>query len=479
MQNYYQFIIPRLNGGEIRKNFRHYRSLVKKGVAGFIVFGGELKTLRRYLADLQSGSELPLIIASDLERGLGQQVKGGTLFPPAMALASAVKSNQLSAVSGKDLRLLRASFRAVAEEALYAGINTIFAPVLDINTNPKNPIISVRAFGEDPETVSFFGCEMIRAIQGCGIAACGKHFPGHGDTQVDSHISLPVVGRSLKGLKKCELRPFQKAIEEDVKMIMLGHLNVPALDSSGTPVSISKKAVRFLREKMKFNGILTTDAMNMGGIGKFSEEKAAFMSLEAGVDILLHPTDPEKIVSYLEAKNNAFESERLTRFRTELCRGQTGRLPGFEAHGKLSDLLADKAIRLTADFRIPEDLFLVILNDDEQSKGIVLDRTLRKNIPSLKTRIIRKSAEIEKIKISDNAFVVVAVFSETKAWKGGASSWLYSQIAYLRNRADLFVSFGSPYLFDNISGAKIFAYWDSDSAQRAVAGTITKRSRGK
>ena len=101
MQNYYQFIIPRLNGGEIRKNFRHYSSLVKKGVAGFIVFGGELKTLRRYLADLQSLSELPLIIASDLERGLGQQVKGGTLFPPAMALASAFKKGQGSRVKGQ------------------------------------------------------------------------------------------------------------------------------------------------------------------------------------------------------------------------------------------------------------------------------------------------------------------------------------------------------------------------------------------
>lgn len=478
MQNYYQFIIPRLNGGEVRRNFRHYSSLVKKGVAGFIVFGGELKTLRRYLADLQALSELPLIIASDLERGLGQQVKGGTLFPPAMALASAIKSSQRSAVSNKDLRILRASFRAVAEEARYAGINTIFAPVLDINTNPRNPIISVRAFGEDSETVSFFGCEMIRELQAQGLAACGKHFPGHGDTEVDSHIKLPVVESSLRRLKRYELRPFQKAIEEDVKMIMLGHLNVPALDSSGIPVSISKKAVRFLREKMKFKGILTTDAMNMGGIGKFSEEKAAFMSLDAGVDILLHPTDPEKVVSYLEGKKNVFDAESLTHFRRELDRGLAGRMPGFAVHGKLSDLLADKAIRLRGDFWIKGDLFLVILNDDEQSKGIVLARTLKEKIPSVKIRIIRERLEIEKIKISDNAFVAAAIFSETKGWKGGASSWLCRQIACLQGRTDLFVSFGSPYLLDNINVSTIFAYWDSESAQRAVARIITKKTTG-
>ena len=276
MQNYYQFIIPRLNGAEIRKKFASYRTLVKKGVAGFIVFGGELKTLRKYLTELQRESELPLIISSDLERGLGQQVRGGTLFPPAMALASAVKSNQQSAFSSKDLRLLRDSFRAVAAEAKYAGINTIFAPVLDVNTNPLNPIISVRAFGEDPETVSFLGCEMIREIQGRGLAACGKHFPGHGDTAVDSHLRLPVVSKDLRRLRTDALPPFQRAVKEQVKMIMLGHLKVPALDRSGTPVSLSKKAVGFLREKMKFSGIVITDAMNMGWDRRFFRGRGFF-----------------------------------------------------------------------------------------------------------------------------------------------------------------------------------------------------------
>jgi beta-glucosidase-like glycosyl hydrolase len=480
MQNYYQFIIPRLNGGEIRKNFRYYRSLVKKGVAGFIVFGGELKTVRKYLKYLQDASELPLIIASDLERGLGQQVKGGTLFPPAMAMASAVKGIQNSKFKIQNLRLLRASFRAVAAEAGYAGINTIFGPVLDINTNPRNPIISVRAFGEDPETVSFFGCEMIRTFQARGIAACGKHFPGHGDTEVDSHIKLPVVRKGLKSLKKYELLPFQKAIEEKVKMIMLGHLKVPALDSSGIPVSISKKAVAFLREEMKFSGIVITDAMNMGGIGAFSEERAAFMSLDAGVDLLLHPTDPEKVVSYLEAKKIAFDAERLRRFRTELGRGRAGTMPDFELHEKISDLLTEKAVRLTADFRIRGGLFLIILDDDGQRKGTALARMLKEKVPSLKARTIRKGPDIRKIMIPDGSFVVVAVFSETRGWKGGVSNWLYEQIACLKDRADLFVSFGSPYLFQDIQGkghdAKIFAYWDAESAQRAVAKIIGERA---
>ena len=322
---------------------------------------------------------------------------------------------------------------------------------------------------------------MTRAFQACGIAACGKHFPGHGDTEVDSHIKLPVVDKGLKRLKKYELLPFQRAIEENVKMIMLGHLKVPALDSSGTPVSISKKAVAFLREKMKFNGIVITDAMNMGGIGAFSEEKAAFMALDAGVDLLLHPTDPEKVVSCLEAKNIAFDAERLKRFRAGLGRGQVETMPDFELHSKLSDLLTEKAIRLTTDFRVSGGLFLIILDDDGQRKGSVLARALKEKVPSLKTRLIRKGSDVRGIAVPETAFVIVAVFSETKAWKGGASSWLYKQIAYLKDRAGLFVSFGSPYLFHDIQGklhgAQIFAYWDAVPAQRAVAKIIGDKDR--
>jgi beta-glucosidase-like glycosyl hydrolase len=480
MQNYYQFIIPRLNGGEIRRKFPFYRTLVKKGIAGFIVFGGELKTLRKYLTALQRESELPLIISSDLERGLGQQVKGGTLFPPAMALASAVKSSQQSAVSSQSLKLLRSCFRAVAVEAKYAGINTIFAPVLDVNTNPLNPIISVRAFGEDPEKVSFFGGEMIREIQGRGIAACGKHFPGHGDTAVDSHLRLPVVNKSLMNLRTQELLPFQRAIDERVNMIMLGHLKVPALDRSGTPVSLSKKAIDFLRNEMKFNGIVITDAMDMGGIGAFSEEQAAFKALRAGVDVLLHPTEPEKIVSYLESKNIMFNPERLNLFRRGLLRRPPEAVPRFRLHRRISDLLTARAISLTADFHIKGELVLIILNDDEQEKGSALADALRRKVPSLTIHTIRKGKDIRKIRVPVSSFLAIAVFAETKAWKGGASSWLFQQLAYIAHRTDLSITFGSPYLFHHVQGlvdnAELFAYWDSEAAQRAVAGIIGKKA---
>jgi hypothetical protein len=265
-------------------------------------------------------------------------------------------------------------------------------------------------------------------------------------------------------------------------MIMLGHLKVPALDSSGTPVSISKKAVSFLREAMNFSGIVITDAMNMGGIGAFSEEKAAFMALGAGVDLLLHPTDPEKVVSFLEAKSIEFDARRLNRFRAGLARGRSETRPDFELNGKLSDLLTEKAIRLTADFRASGGLFLIILDDDGQKKANALATALREKVPSLKTRLLRKGSDVRGVSVPETAFVIAAVFSETKAWKGGTSSWLYKQIGYLKDRTDLFVSFGSPYLFQDIHGkldrSQIFAYWGAVPAQRAVARIIGQKTFG-
>ncbi len=474
MQNYHQFIIPRLNGDEIRKNFTYYLSLVKKGIPGFIVFGGEIEQIRRHLRKLQENAELPLIIASDLERGLGQQIKGGTLFPPAMALARAILKRDRE----PDLYLLRQAFKSVAEEARFAGINTIFAPVLDINTNPKNPIIATRAFGEDTETVSLFGCEMIKALQNKGIAACGKHFPGHGDTAVDSHIKLPVITRMLRSLQNKELKPFKEAIRAGVKMIMLGHLSVPAIDPSGIPLSISERAVGYLRKKMRYEGIVITDAMSMGGIGRYSEEEASYKALKAGVDIILHPTEPERIVSYLGTKKKVFHGERLELFRKGLTSLPEPCLPRFDTDRELSRRLTEKSITISGAFRIKSTPILIILNDGEIDKSAVFIRRLRKALPGVKFRIMRPGSESHKTDFPVGQPVIVAVFSETKAWKGGASKWLSENISYLKDKAGLSISFGSPYLLDPLTRTpRIYAYSDDESAQEAVADLISKKMK--
>ncbi|HSB31887.1 MAG TPA: glycoside hydrolase family 3 N-terminal domain-containing protein [Candidatus Sulfobium mesophilum] len=474
MQNYYQFLIPRLNGKSVKKDFPNHLSLVKKGIAGFIIFGGRLDEMRKYIKELQDESEIPLIIASDLERGLGQQVQGGTHFPPAMALAKAVTKKGGKAIY--NLPLLRKIFTAMAGEAAYAGINTILAPVLDINTNPKNPIIATRAFGEEEKTVSLFGAEMIRTLQKNGIAACGKHFPGHGDTEVDSHIRLPVIRHKLINLKRNELKPFKVAIKAGVGMIMLGHLSVPALDQSQLPVSFSKKAVRFLREDMGYDGILITDAMNMGGIGAYSEEKASFMALDAGVDLVLHPTDVERVVSFMGSRKKCFDLGRIEAFRRSILSAPVLVRPDFDKDRRLSGTLTDRSIISSGRFVLRKTPFLVILNDEDEDKGNTLIRNLRKGMRGMKYRIVSRSSKDKRLLLPEDIPIIVAIFSETKGWKGGSGNWLYEALSQLERRSELVISFGSPYLLDGIKGpAKISAFWDADSAQEAVARIVIKK----
>lgn len=454
-------MVPRLDGKEIEKDFQRYRGLVREGVAGFIVFGGELDSLREGLKKLQGEARVPLIIASDLEQGLGQQVEGGTLFPPAMAVAEA---------AGEDPGLMRAVFKQMADEARYAGINTILAPVLDVNTNPENPIISTRAFGEDPGRVSAIGSEMIRVLRGEGIEACGKHFPGHGDTGVDSHISLPRLDKTLDELEACEMAPFRAAVGSALGMIMLGHLSVPALDPSGIPVSLSSRAVRYLREKLGFKGIITTDAMNMGGLGAYGADEAALMALQAGVDVLLHPEEPGRLAGLLERAPLEITPERLVRFRETLFRSPSEDWPsGGDA---MSREITRKAIRVRGPLRPLHEPFVLILNDDKAEKGTAFIERIKKVFPSAGHLTVRDgSQELPPLR----GEIIVAVFSDVRGWKGGAASWIKGAVRELRDRAEIFVSFGSPYLIDG-AGPKtgIHAWWGSEDAQRAAAEIVLK-----
>jgi beta-glucosidase-like glycosyl hydrolase len=474
-------MVTRLDGHEIKKRFSYYRSLVRKGVAGFIVFGGELGTVRTYVQKLQDETEAPLIIASDLERGLGQQLKGGTHFPPAMALAATLKKGRTFDAQGSGARRVRASFMALACEGRFAGINTIFAPVLDINTNPKNPIIAARAFGAEPGIVSFLGAEMIRVLQKNGIAACGKHFPGHGDTSIDSHIQLPVLKQDLKRLRRCELKPFMAAVNAGVRMIMLGHLSVPALDPSGMPVSVSEKAVEFIRREMGYDGILITDALNMGGIGKFSEHEASRLALAAGIDILLHPSDPDRMAAYLAKMHVPFVPDRLLRFRSGLRPAADRAIPPFDQHRELSRRLTEAAISVTGRCRIRRgEPLVIVLNDEDEEKGEIFIRSMEKYFPGTRAVRVRPGSSVPKISKGPDASVIVAIFSETRAWKGGASGWLQKQAAKCRKDADLYISFGSPYLLDYLGKVpRACAFWDADEAQAALPKVLRRVCTGR
>jgi beta-N-acetylhexosaminidase len=470
MPNYYRIMVARMDGAAVAKDLKRCLSLTRKGIAGFIIFGGRLDMVRAAVKRLQEAARETLIIASDLERGLGQQLEGGSSLPPAMALARAFLKD---GGPGYDLRLIRRTFTALAREAEYAGINTILAPVLDINTNPKNPIIAARAFGEDSRTVSFLGRSMINAIQDSGIAACGKHFPGHGDTDIDSHIGLPVVNRPLRGLRMRELRPFADAVDAGVKSLMIGHLGVPAIDPSGVPLSLSPAAVRFLRGVMQYNGVLMTDAMNMGGLGGYTEEEASLMAVNAGIDLVLHPSSPDKTASYLRSRGAVFDDSRLREFREGLVRIPGATEPPFAKNRKLCRRLSERAITITGRFSVGERPLLIILNDEAGDRGRPFAARLRKDFPLIEVRALAAGDTRRTGAMPHGRFVIVAVFSETRAWKGGSSTRLKRRLSSLRKRADLIVSFGSPYLLQEMGKVpRIFAYWDAEDAQEAAAAAV-------
>jgi hypothetical protein len=295
--------------------------------------------------------------------------------------------------------------------------------------------------------------------------ACGKHFPGHGDTEIDSHMSLPVIRKKISDLENVELVPFREAISEGVSMMMLGHLSVPAIDPSGKPATVSGRIISYLKSEMGFGGLVITDAMNMGAMVGYDENEASLMALNAGVDVILHPTDPDSTASYLSRENWRPLGNLSLRLPGPLTSA-----PDFDAHQKLSDNLAGKAVTIDGEkgFKVANP-FLIILNDEMTEKGEHLLRALKDRYPDIKSRFIVSSGGIPWSAIPKDRGLIVCVFSSVRAWKGQAG-WLRETLGTLEEKAKVFVSFGNPYVIRNLRDKiKIYAYWDSESAQKAVA----------
>lgn len=304
-----QMICCRYSGSYINRDSDFLRDLkglvVDQKIGGLILFGGNVYETAHLTNVLQEMAEIPLLISSDLERGLGNQIEGATLFPPLMSLG-AVGSEDLAYAMG----------RITALEALAVGIHVTYAPVMDVNINPENPIINTRSFGEDPEAVSRLGVAFIKGCQENGLIATAKHFPGHGDTSSDSHSVLPEVSGDRNRLEKVELYPFQRAIAAGVQAIMTAHLHLPALDPTvDLPATLSHSIItELLREKLEFEGIIVTDAMDMGGVTTlYSPEEAALRAVKAGVDMILLPPKPKEVIDSLveNVRSGEISEERI------------------------------------------------------------------------------------------------------------------------------------------------------------------------
>jgi beta-N-acetylhexosaminidase len=290
-----QLVIPLLDlrasaEREPAAEWEHARTLRDAGVGGFILFGGERADVARGLADLRAGAPRGLLVGADLERGLAQQVVGGSALPPAMALGAS-----------DDEALAEEAGRALGREALAVGIDWVLGPVLDLADEPRNPIVGARAFSADPARVAALGAAFVRGVQSAGALACAKHFPGHGATTADSHDDLPVVARSAEELEAQDLLPFRAAVDAGVASVMTAHVRYPSLSGDPAPATLNPALARdLLRDRLGFRGAVVTDALIMAGVQQEgSEVEAAPRAVAAGCDLLLYPQEPLRVIDAL------------------------------------------------------------------------------------------------------------------------------------------------------------------------------------
>lgn len=262
------------------------------GIGGVILLGGSAGELALKTQQLQNWAKIPLLIAADVEEGVGQRFAGATWLAPPMAIGAIASKNLMQAVHHAEQM-----GAIIAQESLAIGINWILAPVVDVNNNPQNPVINVRAFGETPEIVNHLASAFIRGTEPYPVLTTAKHFPGHGDTATDSHLDLPLIRHAPPRLATVELPPFKAAITAGVDAIMSAHILVPAWDEQH-PATLSYPILtELLRNDLQFTGLVVTDALIMGAIAnRYGFDEAPIMAIQAGADILLMPVNPESAI---------------------------------------------------------------------------------------------------------------------------------------------------------------------------------------
>ena len=307
-----QLLMPDTTGMLVHEKSEEFARLLhaieRLGVGGFIIYNGDALTTAALTNRLQARARVPLLFASDFEGGVGMQLRGGTRLPRAMALAATGDTESAAEAA-----------RITAREGRAIGVHVNFYPVLDVNNNPANPIINTRAFSDDPEVVANWGAAFIRAAQDAGQISTAKHFPGHGDTSLDSHILLPTLDASRERLERVELPPFRAAVQRGVRAVMTAHIAVPALDDGAEekrPATLSPSIVDgILRRDFGFEGLIFSDALNMGAVAdRYEPGEAAVRAVEAGCDVLLYMPD---VMRAHAALCDAVARGRITRERVE------------------------------------------------------------------------------------------------------------------------------------------------------------------
>lgn len=500
------------------------RQVTENKIGGIVVFVGGLYETVHLVNRMQESAKIPLLISADFETGVGMRFDETVNLPWNMAIAATGNpefARRQGVITGREARAL--------------GVQQVFAPVVDVNNNPDNPVINVRSYGENPNDVARFAVAFTEGLQSQNVLATAKHFPGHGDTNVDSHRGLPIIDLPKSRLEAVELVPFKSVIDAGIGSIMVAHISLPQIDN--TEVKLLKKAnkptdtdaeiitekattpatlspivdAQLLKKELGFNGLTVTDAMSMSGLTLyFNQDEAAVRALLAGADVLLKPSDADLAIKGLKeaVKSGRVSMERLDesvrkqlawKYELGLIKNKITPIDQIDTivsgsdTRQLSNEIAEKAITLVKnDNKIlplvkgKKAVVLCITNgDDRNFVGNTFTQTLRAFGLNNAERIVidERSTDkevqdaIEKAKTAE--VVIAALFGRVRS--GAKNSIGLTETgnqvlqAVLQNNPNTInVSFGNPYILRSFPQMKtyIVAYGDMTSLQSAAARAL-------
>lgn len=471
------------------------KSIDELNIGGICFFKGEAKTMIELNKTYSKIAQIPLLFSIDGEWGLGMRMTDGYSFPRQISIG-ATDNDSLVYEMGKNIAL----------QAKAMGIHINFAPCVDINQNPKNPVIGYRSFGEDKERVAKLAWAYAKGMQDNGVLGSLKHFPGHGDTEVDSHHDLPIINHSRAFIDSIDTYPFRYSINRGAKMVMIGHLNIPSLiPNPRLPSSLSKEVIdNYLRKELNFNGLVITDALNMSGVTKnYKNGEAEVLSLIAGVDILLMPKDEYKAV---KAIIKAVKHKRLSKDDIDKkCRKVLElkyELDIFENNNKEislpSNQLIDKAEEITEEISKSTITLIKNRNDnlpiiDRKNARIAIISLGSENISDF-TKTIQKynNARLYKLNTGESIqeilpelrdydhiiAVICGNINKRENSNYGISNTTMDNLLAIEKDYNISLAlFASPYsleVFDKFEGINsiILGYQNTPSSQRALANSI-------
>ena len=483
-------------------------------VGGFTVSVGSPVEIAVKLDAMQRLSRVPLLFGADFEFGAGYRARGGWFLPNAIDLGGAVVfPPQMALGATGDTSLAYQQGRVTAIEGRALGVHIAYAPILDVNNNPANPVINTRSYGEDPALAARLGASFVRGLQEHGMIATGKHFPGHGDTEVNSHLALPVVSVTRARLDSVELVPFRASVAAGVGAIMTFHGAMPALDSTGAPGTLSRRVLGdLLRGELGFQGVVISDAMDMRGVlDKYGAVEAAIRAVEAGADVLIQPVDARQTIDailqgistgrYDEARVDA-SVRRLLEAKRRVGLDRRRSVPidsvrfvvGDSDHVAAARQIAERSITLVRDTfkqvplsalpRSRRVLSITLARRTDIAAGNAFDAELRRHFTTVRSEYVNAdaagNADWERLLRAARSSQVVIVSSYVShAWNATTATApkefakFVKDLVKLRKRP-IVVSLGNPYLLQQVPDVSVYlvAWSGIGLSQRAAARAL-------